>query len=138
MTHGPGYGDRFKPGARRFDQGAADAMIHMPMAVAAMDELLGWGVPQIGAYLSPLIDLIADHAEHRGWSVPPKAHRSPHFIGLSLPHPVASDLDARLAAEGTYLSLRDGRIRIAPHVFNRVEQVEDLFAALDRQLRKAA
>ena len=70
--------------------------------------------------------------------MPPKAHRSPHFIGLSVPHPVASDLDVRLAKEDVYLSLRDGRIRIAPHLFNRVEQVEALFAALDRHLRKAA
>ena len=138
MTHGPGYGDRFKPGARRYDQGAADAMIHMPMAVAAMDQLLAWGVPEIGGYLAPIIDRIADQAELRGWSVPPKAHRSPHFIGLSVPHPVASDLDVRLAKEDVYLSLRDGRIRIAPHLFNRVEQVEALFAALDRHLRKAA
>lgn len=138
MTHGPGYGDRFKPGARRYDQGAADAMIHMPMAVAAMDQLLAWGVPEIGAYLAPIIDRIADQAEMRGWSVPPKAHRSPHFIGLSVPHPIVSDLDVRLARENVYLSLRDGRVRIAPHLFNRMEQVEGLFAALDRHLRQAA
>lgn len=138
MTQGPGYGDRFKPGARRYDQGAADAMIHMPMAVAAMDAVLSWGVPEIGAYLAPLIDRIADHAEARGWGVPPKAHRSPHFIGLSVPHEVAFDLDVRLAGEGVYLSLRDGRIRIAPHLFNRVEQADALFVALDRHLRQAA
>jgi len=138
MTHGPGYGDRYKAGARRFDQGAADSMIHVPMAVAAMDQILDWGVEAIAATLAPIVDRIAAQAEARGWAAPPKAHRSPHFIGLSLPFAVAADLDARLAAQGTYLSLRDGRIRISPYLYNTEDQVDRLFAVLDREVRSAA
>lgn len=138
MTLSPGYGETYRDGARRFDQGTADTMIHTPMSVAAMDLILDWTVPEIGAYLEPIVDQIADMAEERGWSAPPKAHRSRHFIGISLPYPVSPDLDARLASDGVYVSLRDGRIRIAPYLYNTVEQVGVLFGALDRAVKAAA
>ncbi len=136
MTHSPGYGERFRPGASRFDQGTADAMIHVPMAEAAMRQIAEWGVEAIAATLTPLVDRIADEAESRGWRVPPKAHRSPHFIGITLPEPPAQDLADRLAAENVYGSLRDGRIRVSPYLFNGNQDVAALFAALDRHLRR--
>lgn len=138
MSLTPGYGDRFLPGARRFDVGIADTMIHMPMACAAMELILGWGVERIAGYLEPITDRIAALAESRGWWVPPKPHRARHFTGITLPFPVAPDLDARLAAEGCYIALRDARIRVSPYLYNRVEQVDYLFDALDRAVRAAA
>lgn len=138
MTLSPGYGTRFKPGAQRFDQGAADAMIHLPMAVTAMEQIAAWGLESVAAGIAPVIDRIAEEAEARGWWVPPKAHRSPHFIGLRLPEPPAPDLADRLAAENIFVSLRDGRVRVAPYLFTRLAEVDTLFEALDRQVRQAA
>lgn len=136
MTLSPGYGERFRQGAPRFDQGTADSMIHMPMAVAAMQQIAEWGVEAIAATLSPLVDRIADEAEARGWRVPPKPHRAPHFIGITLPEPPAPDLAERLAAGNVHVSLRDGRIRVSPYLFNGMEDVAALFAALDRNLAR--
>lgn len=138
MTLSPGYGTRFQPGARRYDQGAADAMIHVPMAVSAMEQIATWGIDAVAAGIMPVVDRIAEEAEARGWWAPPKAHRSPHFIGLALPEPPVPDLADRLAAENVHVSLRSGRIRVAPYLFNRLEEVDTLFAALDRHLRAAA
>ncbi|NQW12103.1 MAG: aminotransferase class V-fold PLP-dependent enzyme [Alphaproteobacteria bacterium] len=138
MTFGPGYGERFVEGAKRFDQGAADTMIHMPMSVAAMEQIAEWGVEAIGAGIKPIVDRIAEEAEARGWRVPPKAHRSPHFIGLLPPHPPRADLADRLAEDGVHVSLRDGRIRVSPYLFNDVADVGRLFAALDRRADQAA
>jgi len=138
MTLTPGYGDRFREGAARFDQGTADSMIHVPMAVAAMEQIAAWGTEAIAVSLEPLVDRIADEAEARGWSVPPKAHRSPHFIGMAPPAPPAPDLADRLAADGVHVSLRDGRIRVSPYLFNDVSEIAALFAALDRHVRQAA
>lgn len=138
MTLSPGYGRTFQPGAKRFDQGAADAMIHLPMAVAAMEQIAAWGVDSIASGIQPVVDRIAGEAEARGWGVPPKAHRAPHFIGITLPDPPAPDLAERLAAQNVHVSLRSARIRVAPYLFTRLEDVDVLFAALDRQLRSAA
>lgn len=138
MTLTPGYGRRFQPGARKFDQGAADAMIHVPMAVAAMEQIAEWGVGAIAEGIRPVVERIAGEAEVRGWGVPPKEHRSPHFIGLTLPQPPSPDLADRLAAENVHVSLRSGRVRVAPYLFTRLEEVDTLFAALDRHVRSAA
>src|SRR3546814_5359604 len=80
MTLSPGYGERFREDASRFDQGTADSMIHVPMAVAAMEQIAAWGVAEIAGSIEPLVDRIAAEAEERGWKVPPKRHRAPHFI----------------------------------------------------------
>ncbi len=138
MTHSPGYGERFRPGAERFDQGAADSMIHTPMAVAAMEQIAAWGVTEIARGIEPVVDRIADEALARGWGVPPKAHRSPHFIGLTLPETPMAELADQLAANGVYVSLRNGQIRVSPYLFNALEEVDGLFTALDRCLRRAA
>ena len=134
MTLSPGYGDRFREDASRFDQGTADSMIHVPMAVAAMERIAAWGVPAIAASIAPIVDRIAEEAETRGWRVPPKPHRSPHFIGITLPTPPLPDLADRMAADGVFVSLRNGRVRVSPYLFNGIEQVDALFASLDRQL----
>lgn len=136
MTHSPGYGERFRHGAARFDQGTADSMIHAPMAVAAMQQIAAWGVAEIAATLTVLVDRIADEAEARGWRVPPKQHRGPNFIGITLPEPPAADLADRLAAENVFVSLRDGRIRVSPYLFSGSEDVTALFASLDRMLKR--
>lgn len=92
------------------------------------------GVGEIADSLAPLVDRIADEAEARGWRVPPKPHRAAHFIGIALPEAPAPDLADRLAAENVHVSLRDGRIRVSPYLFNGFEDVAALFAALDRLL----
>lgn len=134
MTLSPGYGERFKEGAARFDQGTADSMIHVPMAVAAMEQIAVWGVEAIAETMTPMVDRIADEAEARGWRVPPKAHRAPHFIGISLSGGPVPDLADRLAADGVHVSLRDGRVRVSPYLFNDLDEVSVLFAALDRHV----
>lgn len=96
------------------------------------------GVEAIASGIEPIVDRIADEAANRGWGVPPKPYRSPHFIGLTLPEPPMPDLAERLAADNVHVSLRSGRVRVAPYLFNRVEEVEILFAALDRYVRSAA
>jgi selenocysteine lyase/cysteine desulfurase len=50
------------------------------------------------------------------------------------PGGVPADIDKRLAAENVHISLRGDSIRVSPHVFNSLDEVDRLFAALDRAL----
>ncbi len=61
-----GYIREYEPGARRYDMGERANFIHIPMALAALDQLGAWGVEAIATSLRPLTETIAREAESRG------------------------------------------------------------------------
>ncbi len=128
------YDDDYAQGAARFTMGEALNLINMPMAVAAMEQLTAWGPAAIQETLSLLTDAVAARAEERGWSVFAKANRVGHSIGVRPPEPPSSDLALKLRAENVHISLRGDAIRVSPHLYNDVSDIERLFAALDRTL----
>ncbi|WP_193170757.1 aminotransferase class V-fold PLP-dependent enzyme [Nisaea nitritireducens] len=135
METGSGLGGHLKPNARRFDMGAADSMIHMPMCVTALEKIKEWTPDAIHTYLTGLVDSIAERAEDRGFSVPPKTRRIGHFIGLYQEEAWPDDICSRLAAQGIHIALRNNAMRISPYLFNDMADVDRLFEALDAELR---
>jgi len=124
------YVDEFAPGARRFDVGERSNFVLVPMALAALRQLLAWGVPEIGATIQSLTSLIAAGAGERGYAVAPAALRGPHLLGLRRPGGLPAGLGARLAAAGVHVSVRGDSIRVSPHVYNTVDDVNRLLSAL--------
>lgn len=135
METGSGLGGRLKPNARRFDMGAADSMVHIPMCVTALEQIAEWTPQAIHSYLTRQVDMIAERAEERGFICPPKARRIGHFIGLYRDAPWPDNLATRLAARDVNVAFRNGALRISPYLFNNDTDVERLFAALDAELR---
>lgn len=135
METGSGLGGRLKANARRFDMGAADSMIHMPMCVKALEQIAEWTPQAIHDYLTRLVDMIAERAEERGFVCPPKARRIGHFIGLYRDEPWPEDLAARLATRDVHVAFRNGALRVSPYLFNDDNDVDRLFTVLDTELR---
>jgi len=125
------YSVDFTSGARRFDMGERNNFINMPMAVAALTQLNEWGPAAIQETLTPLTDRVAEEAMARGWRVPGKDKRIGHYIGITPPNPLAEDMISRLEGVNFYLTRRGSGLRIAPHLFNDINDIEQLFAALD-------
>ena len=130
---GTGYAHDFLPGAQRYDMGERVNIINLPMAVAAMTRLHAWGVDDIAASLTPLTEAVAEMAAARGMAVPAAHARVGHFIGIR-PTALPADIAERLAAERVYVSRRGDNIRVSPHLFNDMADIERLFAALDKVL----
>lgn len=126
------YARDYAVGARRYDYGAADNMVHQPMVVKALEQILEWGQDNISAYIADLVDYTAELATERGYQVPPKANRIGHFIGLQPSGDCDIDLAPSLAKQDIYISLRGARIRVSPYVFNDRKDIETLFEALDK------
>ena len=126
------YPEARTPGARRYDMGEVFNPIHLPMAVAALGQLAAWTPAAITETLRPLIERIAEAAAERGLWAPPAGHRVGHFIGLRADAGWPQGLVQALAAEGVYVSLRAGALRISPHLFNTADDVDRLFRVLDR------
>ena len=70
-------------------------------------------------------------AKMRGFDVPDKRHRIGHFIGLQSKRHLDTRLAGKFAKKNIFISLRVGRIRISPYVFNSESDIEVLFDALD-------
>ena len=129
------YRDEYQPGARRFDVGERSNFILVPMLNAALDQILEWGVEAIETTLAARTADIASRAAALGLGSAPSALRAGHFLGLRFPGGgLPAGLLAALAAEQVYVSVRGASMRVTPHLYNTDEDVDRLFAALERTL----
>ena len=123
------YRQDFQPGARRFDVGEGANFALMPMAVAALEQLLDWGVDEIAATLAVRTQAIAERAALLGITASDPAMRAGHFLGLRFPGAMPDDLTQRLAARQVYVSVRGDSMRVTPHLYNDDNDI-DRFAGV--------
>jgi selenocysteine lyase/cysteine desulfurase len=128
------YRDDHQPGARRFDMGERAQFATMPAGIAALEQILAWGVEAIEATLAARTASLAERARALGLSTGDDARRGPHFLGLSLPTGAPPDLLARLSAQGVHISQRGASLRITPHLYNDPADEDRLIAALGAAL----
>jgi len=128
------YQDGYQPGAIRFDMGEASNFQLAPITCAALEQLLDWGVADIGATLAGRTRAIAGRAAALGLASAPEPLRAGHFLGLSFPDGVPDDLPSRLAEAGVHVSLRGRSLRVTPHLWTDDADVDRLFEALGAAL----
>lgn len=118
------------PGARRYDRGERNDPIAMPMAGTCLELVRDWGPQRVADYLAPLTDRLAALAADLGWQVLPTAHRVPHMLGLRHPGGLPPDCIDRLRRHGLHASDRLGVLRLAPHLWVDVDDMERAERAL--------
>jgi selenocysteine lyase/cysteine desulfurase len=122
---------RFQPGARRFDVGETSNFALMPMAIAALEQILEWGVPRIAETIAALTGTLVASAATLGLGAVTTARRAPHYVGLRFTGGVPAGLPQRLAAERVYASVRGrGTLRVTPHVYNTEADIDRLIGAI--------
>jgi len=123
------------PSARRFDMGQRFNPVSLPMALAGMDLLHGWGRDAIVERLRHTTGQLAEQAQACGLQPVARAFRPPHILGLRPPDGItAAALAASLAAQGVYVAERGGRLRVGAHVYNDDQDVARFGATLQRAL----
>ncbi|HEY0991027.1 MAG TPA: aminotransferase class V-fold PLP-dependent enzyme [Kofleriaceae bacterium] len=124
------YRDGYQPGARRFDMGERASFMLLPMASAALHQLLAWTPEATAATLSEITGRIARGAAELGLAVAPAHLRAGHLMGVRFPSGAPAGFLEQLQARKVFVSLRGGSVRIAPHLFTRPEDVDRLLDAL--------
>ncbi len=124
------YRDGFQPGARRYDVGERSNFVLLPMANAAMQQVLDWGIENISETAGRLTNLVEQKAAGHGIGSVPAGRRARHMTGLHLGPDAPRDLAARLAAENVFVSVRGESVRVSPHLYNTEEDVDQLFEVL--------
>jgi selenocysteine lyase/cysteine desulfurase len=127
------YRAEFQPGALRYDVGEPANFALLPAAIAALDQLVAWGVPAIYQTAGELADRIVERGRAIGLTAVPDRLRARHYVGLRSARPLPPDLPEQLAKDRVHVSLRGGgrSIRITPHVYNDARDVDRLFACLE-------
>jgi selenocysteine lyase/cysteine desulfurase len=124
----------YRPGARRFDVGQRSNFVLTPMALAALEQLLGWGVERVAAGLEPITFRIEEETRALGLEPVPAQARGPHMLGIGLPAEAASSIGEELRAANVFVELLGSVMRVSPHLHAGDADVDRLLAALDLAL----
>jgi selenocysteine lyase/cysteine desulfurase len=122
------YEEEFAVGARRFDMGERANFALLPVAGAAIGQLLEWGVGNIADSLGAMTARIEARLIER--EVTGQQGRAPHFLSVRFPGGLPEGIEGRLAAADVHVSIRGERMRITPHLYNHQGDVERLLKAL--------
>ncbi len=127
------YRDQYQPGARRYDSGQRTKFELVPMAIAALEQILAWQIPRIAATLATRTADIAREASSLGLEVTaPDEQRGPHMLGIRLPQEAREQAAATLAEANCFAAMRGTSLRISPHLHTSDQDVERLLDALGR------
>jgi selenocysteine lyase/cysteine desulfurase len=128
------YRSDFQPGARRFDMGEMPNFASLPQAIAALEQILDWGVENIYATLSARNESIAAELHQFGIDCLPAPLRAGHYLGLRFEGGVPAGLGQKLADQNIYVSVRGASMRVTPHLYNDDRDIERFLDALKHAL----
>jgi selenocysteine lyase/cysteine desulfurase len=128
------YNNEYRTGARRFDMGERSSFNLMPMAVAAIDQLNDWGVPNIAAALRVVTDEISRRTAELGLTVPASTDHGPHMLGVDVPRETAVRLGEELAKRQVIASVRGRSLRLAPHLHITGDDIDRLIDGIAASL----
>src|SRR5712691_10952538 len=126
------YDDTLRADARRFE------LITLPYQDfagmnASLGLLLELGVERIGEHLRKLQEPLGGWAERTGGRI--VSPQDPHRSGILAIAPRAvEEAFRRLKAARIICSLREGAIRLSPHAYNTVEEMERVVEVLEAAL----
>jgi len=127
------YEDQYQPGAIRYDAGGRSNFILVPMLIAALEQILAWGVEGVQAYCRQLTQAFVTEARNLGYWVEEEGGRSAHLFGLRAPAGVdLAALAQALATKSIFVSVRGDFIRVSPHLYNDEQDFEALLDVLKR------
>jgi len=101
-----------------------------PMAIAALEQILAWGVGSVAVTLAARTAEIARRAGELRLDPALAAQRGPHMLGVRLPAGAGAYAITALAEVNCFAALRGSALRIAPHLHTNDEDVARLLDGL--------
>jgi selenocysteine lyase/cysteine desulfurase len=125
------YQDAYQLGAVRYDVAERSNFFLLPIAAASLELLLEWTPDRVQAYCEELTSEMLVEVGELGYSVEDERWRSSHLFGLRMPPGVdLASLEQTLADRNVSASLRGTALRLAPNVYNDLEDVDALMGVL--------
>ncbi len=129
------YSGRYMPGARRFEMGQKCTPTILPGAIAALEQIRDWGVPNIAVSLSIVNNRIASQLKQLEFRLPSDAQRCPHMFGAILPSHYKGNLVTELKMKKIFISQRGNALRFAPHLHVNENDIDRLLDTLTELIK---
>ena len=124
------YTDGYRNGARKFDMGEFPQFNIIPMAIAALQQLLRWDIGAIQQEIKKLTDRINAYKQQKG-NHEGAATGVGHITSIPLDTMALPDLKSRLLHNKVIISFRGTSIRVSPHVYNDLDDIDRLLSCLE-------
>ena len=121
--------DEYRKGARKFDMGEYSHFNLLPMCIAALEQILAWDINSIQAYSRNLNEKLNDFRKSIGL-FDETGLTVGHLASIPLSKLDANKLKKNLQEKKVVVSFRGTSIRIAPHLYNDMEDVNRLLSCL--------
>ncbi len=125
------YAHEPSPTARRFEAGTP-AVPNLYAGLAGLDLIHSVGTEAVQAHLKTLTDTLKSKANERGYRL---ATPEAHGAMVALKSNDVETLVGKLERQDIIVSSRDGNLRISPHLYNELDDIERLFEALGEHER---
>lgn len=119
------------PTARRFESGTPPVP-NIYAALAGIGLVQSVGVSRIEAHIGKLTEAIKEGARQRGYTLVTPIDPKQHGALITLRSHDVNLLVSRLKQDGIITSSRDDNLRISPHIYNNLEDIERLMDGLDK------
>lgn len=125
------YQEEYQPGALRFDMGERSNFINVPMMAEALKQVNKWTPEKIQAYYKKLCSEIFVELREHEFRIEDEDWRGHHLFGIRLPAKASMDqLSQKLQENNLHVSVRGSAVRVSPHVYNDLKDIEVLRTTL--------
>ncbi len=125
------YANDPAPTARRFESGTPP-VANIYAALAGVGLIQSWGVERIERHIGELTRAIKDGVLAEGFELATPVEDEAHGAMLAVRVRDEHAIVDALAQEDIVTSSRDGNVRISPHFYNNLEDIERLLESLRR------
>ncbi|HSP86669.1 MAG TPA: aminotransferase class V-fold PLP-dependent enzyme [Ignavibacteriaceae bacterium] len=123
------YTSEYRTGARKFDMGEFSQFNTLRMAIAALDQILNWGVENIQSYTKILTNYISENLGKNINYQKPVTPNAGHIIAVPIGNN-AKGLKNKLSKNKIVVSYRGSFIRISPHLYNDISEIDKFINCL--------
>jgi selenocysteine lyase/cysteine desulfurase len=126
----------YRPKAQRYNVGEFSHFIQTPMAIAAAEQILNFGILNLQSYCVNITQKPIQTFLEIGCSILDEAIKSSHLFAIKLPQNInISDTLNTLKDENISVSLRGDALRISPHIYNVEDDLMRLVSVLKNQIK---
>jgi selenocysteine lyase/cysteine desulfurase len=118
--------------ARRFEAGTP-SVPNLYAGLAGLEIIRSLGFDRIEAHVRELTAAIKERAHEAGFNLTTPFSPDEHGALIAIKAMQVEELVAKLAEDDIIVSSRDGNLRISPHFYNTLEDVDRLFTGLAKQ-----